>query len=369
MRSMAGEARTNAALRASQVLAVPVAVGVVAMAAARDVTGDWDFFTGIARMLLGSEGLSVYAAHPECQTGPLSLLLTALLAPHGRVALSAAVLVTGLVALRWATRLAVGRNLITTWALGSLLMVWWPYLATSGHLDDALTLALASAATAMTVQGRRGPAAVLLGISLAIKPWSVFLLPLTWQPGTGVRGWRPPALSVFIGALMWSPFLVAAPRTFGGLQPQLRIAPDSLFRLLGIDASSTIIHSLRLPQLLLSAAVVMIAVRQGRHAGALLGGIAVRMLLDPGTWNYYTAGFVLGAVMWDFHRARRLPVASLVATFTLLPNWMLSDLPVVRGLLRLAGCLVAIALVCTPERPVAHDASASTTAANDLVAV
>ncbi len=344
------------------------------MATARNVTGDWDFFTGIARMLLGSEGLSIYAAHPECQTGPISLLLTALLAPHGRIALTASVLAVGIVALWWATRVADtrprgGRQLITTWALGSLLMVWWPYLATSGHLDDALTLALATAATALVVQDRRGPAAVLIGISLAIKPWSAFLLPLTWRPGTGVRGWREPALGAFIGVLLWSPFLVAAPRTFGGLQPQVRVAPDSLFRLLGIDASSSLIHSLRLPQMALSAAVVMIVVRQGRQAGALLGGIAARMLLDPGTWNYYTAGFVLGAVMWDLHRARRLPIASLIATCTLLPSWMISDLPVVRGLLRLAGCLVAIALVCTPERPVADDESAPTSAANDLVAV
>jgi hypothetical protein len=46
--------------------------------------------------------------------------------------------------------------------------------------------------------------------------------------------------------------------------------------------------------------VAVAAVRRDRWPTALLAGIGMRLALDPGTHHYYTTGFVLAGLAWDF---------------------------------------------------------------------
>ena len=105
---------------------------------------------------------------------------------------------------------------------------------------------------------------------------------------------------------MWSPFILATIQTLEGMRPTVRLAPDSVLRLFGFDSSS-VSSALRYVQLGLALTMVaVVAVWRRRPAGALLAGVACRIALDPGTWNYYTVGFLLGALMWDLSRCQRV---------------------------------------------------------------
>lgn len=76
------------------------------------------------------------------------------------------------------------------------------------------------------------------------------------------------------------------------------------------------------------------------------------MLLDPATKNYYDAGLVLGAAVWDLAATLAVPlmtVAALVLVY--LPSYALTGHPDSRAVLRLvflAGAS-AVALVAAPR--------------------
>lgn len=318
---------------------------------ARAATGDLDFFVGISRHLTSSRGLLVYAENENAQSGPLSLLavravdwiglgifplvicalvmLTLYCLSHGQVTIDGLDL-----------RLLIG---------GLILVSWWPYLKTYGHLDDALVLALAAVCLLMVLRARFIPAAVVLGLMLAVKPWAIFLLPmLVTREHVRRRSFRAPLTAVGVAAALWSPFILASVQTLDGIQPTVRLAPDSVLRLLGFDSTS-VPSALRYFQLGLAfAAVAVVAVWRGRPAGALLAGVACRVALDPGTWNYYTVGFLLGALMWDLSRSSRVPYVTLLACALLPPTWMI-DVPEVRAIMRLVASACALAIVLWPD--------------------
>jgi hypothetical protein len=84
---------------------------------------------------------------------------------------------------------------------------------------------------------------------------------------------------------------------------------------------------------------------RGRFGGVLLAAVAVRMITDPGTWSYYTAGFMLGALAWDLYETNSItPKATWCAAVLLLPPWLIpwDD---VRAITRLVACLAAVVLV------------------------
>jgi hypothetical protein len=84
---------------------------------------------------------------------------------------------------------------------------------------------------------------------------------------------------------------------------------------------------------------------RGHVACALLLGVSVRLLLDGGTWPYYTAGLIVGALLWDVLESEyRIPWATIAASALLpKPTWI--EPAEVRALMRLVACLGAIALV------------------------
>ena len=314
-------------------------------------TGDFWYFADRAADLFGSSGLHVYADHPKIQSGPITLLVSGAIEsidPGGFVLVpicSAALCFATIVSLA-SLRGARDRS---PWMLlggGLLLVGWWWYLAMYGHLDDAVVLFLATISLVAIQRGRFVPAAVAVGLMLAVKPWAVFLLPLTLRPTE--RGWRRvtmPAVSLAVGAACWAPFLVASPGTLDGMRPPVRVAADSVVRLFGADVGGDVPAVLRMAQLTIALLVVAVVVWRGHPEVALLGGVAVRLALDPATWVYYTVGLVLGALVWDLERSRlRWPAATIAVTL-LVPPEMWSELPVLRSWLRLIGCGLALGIV------------------------
>lgn len=143
-------------------------------------TGDHDFFLGVYRSMVDVHGLGVYAEIPNIQSGPLALVTIGLLDLAGSWTFPVAVALTYIATLyaTWQLPGVRERSTVTWVAGGAVLLFWWRTFAFHGHLDDAMAVALAVAATVAAVRHRHHGAGILLGISLAVKPWTVFLLPL-----------------------------------------------------------------------------------------------------------------------------------------------------------------------------------------------
>ncbi len=323
-------------------------VGAVAMFLARPIAGDWGFFVQASRRLFDGDGLSVYALMPNIQSGPVSLAAFAVLDGIGVGDLVSRSIVFALPALAacWSVeRIAAdvpSRRPLTQLVGSAILVVCWISLRSSGHLDDAIVIALTGVALVLILEDRHVGAALVVGLCLAIKPWAIFLVPVTARQGDDrTQRLALPALSLFVGALAWAPFLIAESGTLDGFRPTVQLAPDSVLRLLGLtnaDLGST----LRIAQLIAALVAVWALVRRRAYGGALLAGFALRLLLDPGTWPYYTVGLVFAALVWDVRESPwRLPFGSLATVIMLAPQWVIGDSDL-RAVLRLACCIVAV---------------------------
>ncbi len=310
-------------------------------------TGDLGFFVDAYRGTVGDEGLRVYAERPNIQSGPIALLSIGLLADLGDRAFPIAGAVMFAIAMVALFRMdgARDRSPVVLGLGGLIALVWWRTFVFQGHLDDAATIALAVMAVAAVGRRRHVTAAVALGIALAVKPWAVFLLPVLMRPGdTWRRRVALPCLSLAIGAVTWAPFLLASRGTIDGARPAVWVAPDSVYRLY-TGSSSTMPTALRLVQLVVCVLAVSWVTLRGHVSCAVLLGISVRLLLDGGTWPYYTAGLIVGALLWDVLESEyRIPWATIAASALLpKPTWI--EPAEVRSLMRLVACLGAIALV------------------------
>lgn len=338
--------------------------------ATKHTDGDWDYFVDMSKQLAGDAGLSVYAQNPRIQSGPISLLAVRILSVDlwtSRLLIALVFAGAGLLSIGILYRLralkygpSAGHDL-TALVGGVVLMFWWSFLRSFGHLDDAMVLTIAAVAlwSALTGQ-RRLMTAVLIGVALAIKPWAIFLLPMTlhradWRTRRGLY----PLVSIAVGSLLWAPFFIADPGTLDGMRPTVRLAPDSVLRLFGF-AGEELSPLLRVGQLVLALVIVTVGAWRGRYITGLLAGVAVRLAMDPGTWNYYATGFILVAVAWDLCESRsRIPWLGLVTSLALAPLWVY-DQPETRAIVRLATSMVAVSLVLWPTRVRFASATSST---------
>lgn len=342
--------------RRSTFVALAVA-SVVALVLADGALGDWAFLGSVADEMFGGVAMRIYSQRPNAQIGPVGIEAVWFVRHFGGAGLRVVTAVLAIVAMWCLVRLAAPTCRTSCLVLAGLLVLYgWPTLKTSGHLDDALTLTIAAAVTLLAVHGgRRLLTALLVGVTLAVKPWAVFLLPLTLTPGVGPKERRRALLiSLAVGAVLWLPFFIAAPSTIEALRPTVRVAKDSVLRLFGVT-SSHVPTIVRIVQLLVALGVATWAVKHGRSAGVLLVGVAVRLAVDPGTWDYYTVGFLLGAAIWDVSRddRRRLPWATLTGSLLLPADWIVRDLGIANragSAMRLAACAIALAMVLWPER-------------------
>lgn len=319
----------------------------------------WHYFADGARLLLqpGSPGagLSLYAAHPELQIGPLALVVAIpfqQLGGTGRL-LAELVLTAAGPGLIWvlarARRELLGRGPTPAELLvvGVLALPVWCQVATHyAHLDDVLALALAALAVLALTSGRPYAAALALGLSIDSKPWAAgFAVLLVALPRRARR--RALLLLGAVIAVAWLPFVIAAPQTLAMSRFTIDNVGSSALRALGVVTSGTPGWD-RPAQLALGVGVGLVCVLRGRWPAAILAVVVARLLLDPQTYPYYSSGLLVAAVVADVVSTRRgLPAWTAAAA-----GWVVLDAASPTfvaaaqvGTLRAAYCLGVLALL------------------------
>ncbi|GAA2753064.1 hypothetical protein [Amnibacterium kyonggiense] len=317
----------------------------------------WHYIITGVHALTGPTGLALYARHPELQMGPLTFLLSAPFVQLGRpadeLAATAAMEALGLLAVAAlaafvdrATRAGRIRWLLA----GAGVLLGWQLLAVSfGHPDDAL--ALLGVVLGFRSLRRDAPlrAALAFGLAIDCKPWVVpVVLVLAGAPrGTRLRAAAIVAATV---ALVWLPFVLQPGAIDHVSRFTIVVAPTSTIHLLGLAGPRTPPWC-RPAQLLVGAVAVAIVTARRRPEAALLAVVAVRLLLDPGTHDYYEAGLLLGTALLDLRA--RLPIATAIAVVGVhLPPDVPSHVVLAQAVLR-AGSLAAVLLLAllVPLRP------------------
>ena len=262
----------------------------------------WHFSVDGAKLLLQGSGLNLYADAPWLQTGPLSLVVAAVLRPlpaaTGKslalVAMAAAgpllvVALTPLVApaKRRRRMLIAAIVLIPAW---TVLSVRW------GHLDDVLAMVFAIVALRAVSAGRPVLTGVALAAAIASKPWAVGFLPLLLLLPWGRL--RAAAVAAAGTALAWAPFVLANPHTLGALSPPVGLSPASGLHTLGVRGVLMPRWG-RTAQLALAPAAATVTALTAGLPGVLLVSVAVRLALDPKDNAYYIGSAALAAVVFD----------------------------------------------------------------------
>ena len=155
-----------------------------------------------------------------------------------------------------------------------------------------------------------------------------------------------------IVAVAWLPFYLAAPSSLSSAGKfQIAVSHASVLHLFGVDGGTP--AWCRPAQLALGLIAVTIAVARHRWEAALLAGVCARLLLDPGTKNYYDTGLVVASAVYDLVAVAGLipwmTVAALIMVYV--PSYALSHLPTERAVLRLAFFVLAPVVALAAVRP------------------
>lgn len=327
----------------------------------------WHFFSDGSSALVGASGLHLYVDHPEYQIGPVAFLVAWLLTPLGTA--GAQLLMTAVgplcVALLVPVLPAAQRGARVWWASLALVPAWVVLSVRWSHLDDVLAMLFTVLALRCVLRSRAGAAGAFLALAAASKPWAIEFVPLLLGLRRGT--WRTAALTLGAGlALLWGPFLVAAPGTLNALRPSVALAPGSGLYALGVrgDVVPSWDRSLAF---VAATATALAAQLRGRWAAVIVAAVAVRIALDPQDNAYYVGSIALAAVVYDLFGTRwRGPWLTLVSTavfwqpFTAdwehrlttttgYAHWWFSHLEVV-GWIHLAWCVAVVALAIVGPR-------------------
>lgn len=320
----------------------------------------WHYFATGGSLLraVGSStgGVHVFASHPQLQMGPVALLGAAVVTLVGGAAATAlaALLMSGLglvvlfvvfdAGAKLHGRLPHPRSVL----LGGLLVVpvWSEVAVHYGHLDDVLALTLTALAIRAVVTRRPLAAALLLAAATDAKPWAAAFVALLLVPRAG----RLRRVLAYLGAAAagWLPFVLLDPRTLRLGSFTILNAPDSALRALGVDAAVTPAWD-RAAQLGIALLLTLWCVRRGRWFAVPLVALATRMLLDPGTYPYYTSGLVVAALMVDvLGGRRRIPwwTVAVVAWYVVGTGLDAAHLMPESGMLRAGFMLGLLGLAC-----------------------
>ena len=262
----------------------------------------WHFSVDGARLLLHGSGLNVYADAPWLQTGPLSLVVAALLSPlPAKVAKNVALVAmtaAGPLLIAALTPLVAPTGRHRRMILAAIIVIpaWTVLSVRWGHLDDVLAMAFAILAFRAVSADRPVLAGVALAAAVAAKPWAVGFVPLLLVLPRGRM--RAAATAAAGTALAWAPFVLANPRTLGALHPPVGLSPSSGLHTLG--ARGLLVPPWgRTAQLILSPAAAVVTVLTSGLPGVLLVSVAVRLALDPKDNAYYIGSAALAAVVFD----------------------------------------------------------------------
>jgi hypothetical protein len=325
----------------------------------------WHFFTTGGTLLFGGTsvgaplgGLHLYANYPQLQIGPLAFALTEglrQLGPHqGVFATEALLMAMGLYLLHELTRIAliVRPDLVrrptalrvTILAGGTVFLVDWAELtATFAHLDDAVTLMLAVLAVRTAVAERPVLTGLCIGLAAGSKPWALVFLPIVLV--LPIRAWgRAVAAALAAIAAAWLPFAIADHHTVAAMHYTIRNSPRSALRALGVSDPRTPSWD-RLAQFLIGCGLAAATVWRGRWPAVILLGVGARIALDPADWGYYTAGVLVGALLWDLvGMSRPIPLWTVTSFAALTAVHAITTDNALLGLLRL-GLVIAFTAV------------------------
>jgi hypothetical protein len=268
---------------------------------------DWDAATTGGHYLLSGH-LTVYADKPRVQMGPLALLLAGVLPGTVYVVAVCALLplVLWIVMLPYPpTRQTYLRALV-----GGMLLAWpWAAFAVQGHADDALVVfGVLTMVSALKLRREFWVVAGFL-VAIAAKPTAILFLPLAFMHSR-----RAGILATVGGGLLWAPFILADVPGFLAAGPgQGDLWPYSVPALLGSVPHTGIPGWVRPAQLVGGVALCWFLARRKGPVAAATGVFAFRVLLEPGTWNYYSTSVIAAAIMLDLHRRWRVPWATLLA--------------------------------------------------------
>jgi hypothetical protein len=299
----------DAACRRRYVVLGVVAVGVWldALSVAEWQGQDWHFFLAGANAATGGAGLHVYADMPWLQFGPLALLVPLIFRDagpqQGWIVVSGLGMLLGLWTLWALERAAVGHGASRTQVQRGVLLAgpfflaaWASPAVSEGHPDDVLALAGVALAACAVARGRSLQAAVFIGLAAAAKPWALLVLPLAVAGRT--KRLRALAVALAVAALPWLPFLLADHATTQVGRFRLRVEAGSTLHYLGVAMGAAPSWP-RLLQLAVALTLGILAVVRGRWWLVPVLAFAVRINLDPGSVDYYGAGVVFGALVWD----------------------------------------------------------------------
>lgn len=236
---------------------------------------------------------------------------------------------------------------------GLVVIVTWADIAVrTAHIDDAIALAATVAALRWTMRDRTTAATLMFALAAAAKPWAVMFVPLALLP-IGPGSWRRPIIAAGAAVATWIPFIVAEPDTLDTSGFEITNDPTSSLRAFGIDAATTP-DWVRPAQLLGGCLLVGALALAGRWPAGLLAAVSWRLLLDPGVHRYYTAGFVIGALLVEQQiRPGRTPWFTIGAAIVLEVS-AIPDIAVGPGqaarLAVLAGALAVAMLVTIPPQ-------------------
>lgn len=299
-------------------------------------SNDWQYFTWGSAVLFGSDetlrvagfvaeadgrgGLHLFAEHPFLQIGPPALVLAAVLqvGPGDGIYVAGAAIQATSVLSVWCVDRAFrdrGRHMpLTALVGGSLVTVVWGSLTHYRHLDDALTLTCLAAASLAVVRERWVVAGLLLGLGASAKPWGVVVIVLVLVAPTRRDRLRAVVAATGVLALAWGPFVLADAATLDIGTYHLAASPSSPLAVVGL--SDLLGESwLRPAQFALGGLLAAWLVHRGQWPAAALVAFSLRLLLDPNTYPYYSAGVVLAALMVDAALLRRtMPVLTIGAT-------------------------------------------------------
>ncbi len=314
----------------------------------------WFYFVDGSHALFSSEGLHLYARHPELQIGPLTFVVVAPLVfglPGHASEIAAIVLMSGagLVVLAEIRRLTPARSASTdrTFLLVGicLLPVWSELAVTYAHPEDVLAVLSTVFALRAVRSGRLFTAAFVLALAADFKPWAVAFVPLLLLAD---RRDRLRVFSIWLAtiAAAWLPFYLADHRTLSAGAYEIPNSLASSLRVFGVDAASTPTWD-RPAQFVLATALGVVMMRRGRWSAVVLVAVAARLLLDPSVKSYYDAALLAGTAICDLVLlGGPIPALTLSAALVFyLPMFALQSEPHIYGLVRTAYLLSVLALV------------------------
>ncbi len=154
--------------------------------------------------------------------------------------------------------------------------------------------------------------------------------------------------------------MIGNPGTIGAAKFGIPIETASTLHFLGLPDHLTPSWD-RYAQVVLALALAALAIARKRWAAVFLIVIVVRLLLDPGTKNYYDVGLVIGAAIFDLAlSSAMIPWATITASaLVYLPSYLLVDVPLVRGIARTAALLLLLGAAFLWRKPPSESPSPS----------